>query len=211
MKSQVFCSRSIIDWWPLLLSFWTHHQILLLEPHFYRLLSASDQHRLTLALSSIGYRQLWLEYFPLAWPRLSGTFPAQTPPASYFFIGIRPASQSHSSPLPSLAPFCCCLYKCFLQHISDTSNSVLVSNTQKPWTNTEVFLIFSLSFLSLMLDVGYLLASWLPITKACLPLPPAQRFSVVLAQRYSMMEWTSPKGPVHLWVLLSTTCSDFYV
>lgn len=96
INSQVFCCLSVIDSPCCCPSGST--TIFLLEPHFYRFLSASDWHSggLLQALFPIVYGQLWLEYFPLAWPRPSCTFwdSLCLNSSDPYFTGLRPAHHS---------------------------------------------------------------------------------------------------------------------
>lgn len=139
---------------------------------------------------------------------LSGTLSAWTPliPTSQdsdLHTTVSWFSLAFSGSLPSF------LYRSFLQHVSGISNSVLVSTSQRAWTNTAVLLIFSLSLLSLILGVGCLLA-WVFLS----PQPPIQDFSVVLTQRFSLMEWTFPKVPLvapFFYHLLRSLCPKPWV
>lgn len=207
MNSQVFCCPSMIDSPCCCPSGPT--TIFLLEPHFYRLLSASDWHSggLLQALFPIVYGQLWLEYFPLAWPRPSCTFwdsPCLNSFWSLLHRTLTCTPQSHGSPLPSLSPS----PPSFTGPSSNTSPVYLILSWFLPLRGPELTQRCSWSFPWVSCH-WYLVwaASWPGSSSP--PCPP-YRISQLSWPKDSPL-WSGHFPKAHLLLLFSTTCSDLYV
>lgn len=116
--------------------------------------------------------QLWLEDFPLVWPRLSWNSTAvwnSSCPKSFHPCLLR-RTQTHIT-VSRFSPtfsgsYPCTLHRYFLHKTSYLSNPILISASQRPWINTAVLITFVTE--SLIADTGCELPSVLHL----LPPPP---------------------------------------